>query len=170
MKLFSLLIFLVGLSFNIYAASVTVPMYLTAAGNQEGSYVGTVIATDTQYGLLLSPRLHNLTPALTPGIHGFHVHVNPSCADNGMAAGGHLDPQNTGKHLGPYNPNGHLGDLPALYINQDGTSSLPVLAPRLKVSDILGHSLMIHSGGDNYSDEPPMGGGGTRMACGVIPS
>ena len=29
---------------------------------------------------------------------------------------------------------------------------------------------MIHAGGDNYSDEPqPLGGGGGRIACGVIP-
>lgn len=27
-------------------------------------------------------------------------------------AGGHLDPEKTGKHLGPYNDKGHLGDLP----------------------------------------------------------
>jgi Cu-Zn family superoxide dismutase len=28
---------------------------------------------------------------------------------------------------------------------------------------------MIHEGGDNYSDEPaPLGGGGARIACGVI--
>ena len=27
---------------------------------------------------------------------------------------------------------------------------------------------MIHSGGDNYSDEPKLGGGGARVACGVI--
>ena len=28
---------------------------------------------------------------------------------------------------------------------------------------------MIHAGGDNYSDQPkPNGGGGARIACGVI--
>ncbi|WP_324128836.1 superoxide dismutase family protein, partial [Acinetobacter baumannii] len=28
---------------------------------------------------------------------------------------------------------------------------------------------MIHAGGDNYSDSPqPLGGGGARIACGVI--
>jgi Cu-Zn family superoxide dismutase len=30
---------------------------------------------------------------------------------------------------------------------------------------------MIHEGGDNYSDQPkPLGGGGARIACGVIPA
>jgi Cu-Zn family superoxide dismutase len=44
-----------------------------------------------------------------------------------------------------------------------------VLAPRIKVSDLKGRSLMIHAGGDNYSDSPQkLGGGGARVACGVI--
>ncbi|HAQ86214.1 MAG TPA: superoxide dismutase [Cu-Zn] SodC1, partial [Pseudomonas sp.] len=43
-------------------------------------------------------------------------------------------------------------------------------APRLKsLGDLKGHALMVHEGGDNYSDEPkPLGGGGARVACGVI--
>ena len=45
-----------------------------------------------------------------------------------------------------------------------------VLAPRLKkLDEVRGHSIMIHAGGDNHSDHPaPLGGGGPRMACGVI--
>lgn len=85
-----------------------------------------------------------------------------------LAAGGHYDPANTGKHEGPYG-NGHLGDLPALAVATDGMATLPVLAPRLKVADIKGRSLMIHAGGDNYADTPaPLGGGGARAACGVV--
>jgi Cu-Zn family superoxide dismutase len=46
---------------------------------------------------------------------------------------------------------------------------MPLLAPRLKLADIKGRSLMIHAGGDNYSDTPaPLGGGGARAACGVV--
>jgi Cu-Zn family superoxide dismutase len=42
-------------------------------------------------------------------------------------------------------------------------------APRLKVADAEGRALMIHAGGDNYSDQPkPLGGGGARIACGVV--
>jgi Cu-Zn family superoxide dismutase len=86
----------------------------------------------------------------------------------GLAAGGHYDPAGTGKHEGPYG-NGHLGDLPPLYVGPDGRATQPVLAPRLKLSDLKGRSLMIHAGGDNYSDKPePLGGGGARVACGVV--
>jgi Cu-Zn family superoxide dismutase len=151
------------------AESVVIPMYETSPAIGSQGFVGNVMATDTPYGLMLTPHLSGLTPYLVPGPHGFHVHVNPSCAENGMAAGGHLDPDHTNLHLGPYNTHGHLGDLPVLSIAVDGTASVPVVAPRLTVKEILGHSLMIHSGSDNYTDEPKLGGGGTRMICGVIP-
>lgn len=151
------------------AAEISVPMNFTDKTGV-GKSAGTVVISETKNGLLFTPHLTGLTPDLTPGIHGFHVHQNPSCADNGMAAGGHLDPQATGKHLGPYNDQGHLGDLPVLVVNKDGTATLPVLAPRLRsLSEVTGHSLMIHNGGDNYSDTPEkLGGGGSRMVCGVI--
>jgi superoxide dismutase, Cu-Zn family len=137
-----------------------------------GSNIGTVTAADTEYGLLLTPQLSGLTP----GLHGFHVHQNLDCSHAvkdgkpvaALAAGGHYDPLKTGKHEGPYRK-GHLGDLPALYVGADGKATLPVISPRLKVSDLKGRSLMIHAGGDNYSDSPdPLGGGGARIACGPI--
>jgi Cu-Zn family superoxide dismutase len=156
-----------------YAQTVTIPMYMTTPtpGSNKAfvGYVGTVVATDTQYGLMLTPHLSGLVPYLEPGPHGFHVHVNPSCANGGMAAGGHFDPNNTGHHYGPYGT-GHLGDLPVISINTKGQATVPVVAPRLTVADILNHSLMIHQGGDTYSDQPELGGGGMRMICGVIPT
>ena len=148
------------------AATVQITVYKIIP-NSDTSHVklGTITARDTQYGLLLTPDLNTLPP----GIHGMHIHENASCAKGGLAAGGHLDPQETGKHLGPYNDQGHLGDLPALTVTADGEAHQPVLAPRLKVVDLKGHSIIIHAGGDNYSDTPPMGGGSARIACGVIP-
>ncbi len=146
------------------ASAVTIPMYLTT-GDGYGRSVGTVEANDTIYGLILKPRLHGLPP----GVHGFHVHAMGMCEHDGMAAGGHLDPDKTDEHLGPYG-NGHLGDLPVLIVDDVGKSRLPVLAPRLKLSNLDGKALMIHVGGDNYSDYPEkLGGGGGRLACGVIP-
>lgn len=137
-----------------------------------GKSIGTVTASQTPYGVLLTPALTDLSP----GIHGFHVHENPDCAAKekdgkmvaALAAGGHYDPDKTNRHEGPYGT-GHLGDLPALYVGANGNAIYPVLAPRLKLSDLSGRSLMIHAGGDNHSDHPaPLGGGGARMACGVV--
>jgi superoxide dismutase, Cu-Zn family len=138
-----------------------------------GPTLGTVTFTDSKWGLLVTPDLSGLSA----GVHGFHIHAKPACgpAENegkmaaGFAAGGHLDPAQSKKHLGPYEPDGHLGDLPPLIVAADGKATLPVLAPRLSVKDVTNHSIMIHEGGDNYSDQPkPLGGGGARIACGVI--
>lgn len=137
-----------------------------------GASVGSVHIVETRYGLAFYP---NLT-GLTPGMHGFHVHESPLCTPSdrdgvsvaALAAGGHLDPQKTKRHGEPWG-NGHLGDLPPLYVSADGRANSPVFAPRLKLTDVLNRSLMVHAGGDNFSDQPaPLGGGGARVACGVI--
>lgn len=149
---------------TVYAETLTIPVYMTAA-NGQGQSIGTVTVSDGMCGVLITPDLHGLTP----GIHGFHVHEKPDCGDKGMAAGGHLDPEHTEEHNGPYAHKGHLGDLPVLIVNQDGTANLPTSAPRFTVAMMRGHSLMIHAGGDNYSDQPKkLGGGGDRIACGII--
>lgn len=149
------------LSFNaVHAAQVSATVSTTGADQKS---VGEVVFTETPYGLLISPTLSGL-PA---GLHGFHLHQHPNCTDHGMGAGGHYDPTNTNSHQGPYGK-GHLGDLPVLYVTDDGKANTPVLAPRLKLKDLTGLTVMIHADGDNYTDTPTLGGGGARIACGVI--
>ena len=138
-----------------------------------GKVIGTIGISDASEGLVIMPDLSELPP----GDHGFHIHVNPDCgpgagADGqpaaGFAAGGNLDPGSTGKHLGPHGQ-GHKGDLPALRVDSGGNAMTAVIAPQLKLADVKGRAIMIHAGGDNYSDQPaPLGGGGARIACGVI--
>lgn len=152
-----------GLISTSYAAK-TVEIELFQA---DGKVVpaGTVTLTDTAYGLLITPNLKGLPS----GLHGFHIHEHASCADHGMAASGHLDPAKTNKHLGPYDKKGHLGDLPILIVDTNGNATIPTIAPKIKLHQTTNHALMIHEGGDNYSDEPEkLGGGGARIACGVI--
>jgi Cu-Zn family superoxide dismutase len=153
------------------AEELIVPIHLIDRAGI-GRAIGIVKASSSPYGTVLTPDLKDLTP----GLHGFHVHQNPDCGPGekggkkvpGLAAGGHYDPAGTGRHESPYG-NGHLGDLPALYVDTNGNASHPVLAPRPKLSDLKGRALIIHAGGDNYSDNPKkLGGGGARMACGVV--
>jgi Cu-Zn family superoxide dismutase len=141
--------------------------------NGIGQAIGTLRFKDTPSGLSVTPRL----TGLPPGPHGFHVHANGECGPAeqngkkvaGFAAGGHLDPEKTGKHLGPASAEGHLGDLPVLVVDDGGKARKSLLAPRLKVKDVKGHAIVVHAGGDNYSDQPaPLGGGGARIACGIV--
>lgn len=139
-----------------------------------GAEIGTINIQDTEYGVLLTPDITDIPS----GIHGFHLHENPSCDPGtdskdgeikaGLAAGGHYDPQETGIHQGPYGE-GHLGDLPPLVADEDGNATLPILAPRLYPEDLEGRALIIHLNGDNFADLPEkLGGGGSRLACGVV--
>jgi Cu-Zn family superoxide dismutase len=154
------------------ATKLQAPMTLvTPTGT--GKMIGSVTIAESPNGLVFTPSL----TGLPPGTHGFHVHETGSCAANEKdgkpvaagAAGGHYDPTGTKHHLGP-NGSGHLGDLPPLVVGANGGASAAVTAPRLtKLAEVKGKALMIHAGGDNYADKPaPLGGGGARIACGVI--
>lgn len=169
-----------------YAADSTIlvaPIHAVTADG-DGALLGSVTVmaaptpsagdpAQTAGGIILIPHLEGLPP----GVHGFHLHSNPSCApapgkDGRMmaagAAGAHYDPSASGKHEGPLG-HGHRGDLPVLTVEADGAAHQAVSAPGLSLSDVTGRALVIHAGGDNYSDDPqPLGGGGGRIACGVI--
>lgn len=154
------------------ADQLQAPMTLVSTDGT-GKMIGSVTITESANGLVFTPHL----TSLPPGAHGFHVHDIASCGVNEKdgkkvaagAAGGHFDPTASKHHAGP-SGDGHLGDLPALVVSESGGASTAVTAPRLtRLSEVKGKALMIHAGGDNFSDQPkPLGGGGARIACGVI--
>lgn len=154
-----------------HAEELSIQIYAIDTAGQ-GKSMGTLTAASSAYGTILTPDL----AGLSPGLHGFHVHEKPSCTAAekdgkmvpGLSAGGHYDPAHTNAHRGPYG-DGHLGDLPALYVDAAGKATHPVLAPRIKISDLKSRAVIIHAGGDNYADEPEkLGGGGARAACGIV--
>ena len=169
----SLIVALLGLAGAAQAAPLTVQLNAVDA-NGVGQSLGTVKVEQSLYGLVFSPALSGLEP----GLHGFHLHAKPDCkpaekdgqASAAEAAGGHWDPDGSARHGSPWEDDAHRGDLPPLYVDASGKAGQPVLAPRLKSLDELkGHALMIPAGGDNHADHPkPLGGGGARVACGVI--
>lgn len=156
---------------SAWGASKYVTMREVNAGGV-GEIIGMIEFKDTDKGLKVIPNLRGLTE----GQHGTHVHQNPSCEPAekdgnmvpGLGAGGHFDPDNTGVHQGPQGQ-GHLGDLAVLYVDAKGNATRESWAPRLTTEDLVGRAIIIHSGGDNYSDVPKkLGGGGARVACGTI--
>jgi Cu-Zn family superoxide dismutase len=141
-----------------------------------GAPVGTVEFAPAQggNGVVITPKLKGLPP----GVHGFHVHEFANCGakekDGKMSAaemaGDHYDPKKTKVHQGATG-NGHIGDLPPLTVDAKGNAAQAMIAPRLSMKDLPRHALVIHEAGDNQSDQPkPNGGGGARIACGVIAS
>jgi superoxide dismutase, Cu-Zn family len=136
-----------------------------------GEKIGSVTVTEGRSGTTFKVAV----TSVQPGKHGFHLHDKGDCAAAmkdgkmiaGGAAGGHFDPDSTKSHKGPKGA-GHKGDLPVLTANAKGINQ-SVTAPKLKLADVQGHALVIHEGGDNYTDNPENGGGAGRIACGVIP-
>ena len=171
-KIFVILLFgIFATAGTAWGASVHVTMRQVDSGGV-GNIIGIIELQDTAKGLKIWPNLRGLSQ----GQHGTHVHQNPNCAAAdkdgkmvpGLAAGGHFDPDNTGRHEGPTGQ-GHLGDLPVLYVDAAERATRNSWAPRLKTTDLAGRAIIIHAGGDNYSDNPKkLGGGGTRVACGVV--
>lgn len=169
-KITGILLLLTSLAYA--QEKIVVPMNAVRENGVE-KQIGTVTITESKEGLVFKAKLSEIPS----GNHGYHIHEKPNCEpmdqDGKMnpagMAGGHYDPMNTKKHEGPEG-NGHLGDLPFLTVNENGTSEAIVVAPRIKkLSEIRNRSIMIHEGEDNYSDVPsPLGGGGKRIACGII--
>ena len=94
-----------------HAAELTVNL-AAAQADGAGPSVGTVRIVETPSGLAFYPQL----TGLPHGVHGFHVHENPSCAPstaNGTvtpagAAGGHFDPLGSKHHGEPWDPDEYV--------------------------------------------------------------
>jgi Cu-Zn family superoxide dismutase len=134
--------------------------------------LGTVVLTEVNKGLDVEVKVKGLTP----GQHGFHIHEGISCGsvgpdgniDRGLPAEGHYDPTDSGHHSGP-DGGGHAGDLPYLIADEHGEVDTSFRVQGLSVEEIAGRAIVIHDGGDNYSDSPkPLGGGGGRFGCGIL--
>ena len=111
-------------------------------------------------GVLVVARIRDL-PATNPtGFFALHIHEGKSCRGRGFAStGGHYNP--TAK-LHPM----HAGDLPPLLFC-DGQAYLQVLTNRFKLEEVLGRTIVIHQGPDDFRSQPA-GDAGEKIACGII--
>lgn len=96
----------------------------------------------------------------SPGVFGFHIHSGQACTGVDFAdTRGHLD------LLDCPHPS-HTGDLPPLF-SCNGAAFMAVQTGRFRLSDIIGHTVVIHSQPDDFHTQPS-GNSGTKIACGVI--
>lgn len=98
------------------------------------------------------------------GPHGFHIHEYGSCQ-----LGDPNDPfKEAGGHWNPFGqPHGnHPGDFPVLFSN-NGAARMCFFTDRFKPADVIGKSVVIHQGPDDYKSQPA-GKSGKRIGCGVI--
>lgn len=135
--------------------------------SDQGDSLGYVSFTEVGQGINVQAEVSGLSE----GMHGFHVHENGSCANEGEAAGGHFNP-NDNPHGAPTDPDTahHVGDLGNLQVSGDGTAQMDTTVQFLSLSgtsSIIGKAAIVHQGRDDLTSQPS-GDSGARVACGVI--
>ena len=121
---------------------------------------GTAQFCQMPQGVLVTVHVSGLPRENVSGFFALHIHEGGSCAGDGFPA-----------TLGHYNPTGalhpdHAGDLPPLLSN-GGEAYLSVLTDRFRLAEVVGRTVIIHSGPDDFHSQPS-GNSGTKIACGVI--
>lgn len=145
---------------NYYAAA-------TLSGSEKYPGIkGTVTFVQQKQGVVVTARITGLPQELEKcggQIFAFHIHDGNSCvlSDGGTfeSVGGHYNP---GACPHPY----HAGDLPPLF-GSGGSAYMSVLTDRFSVKDIIGKTVVIHRGPDDFTTQPS-GNSGEKIACGEI--
>jgi Cu-Zn family superoxide dismutase len=137
-----------------------------------GKVIGEVTVTAAPDGVILRVQ----AKGLPPGWHGMHFHEKPDCSDPVFkGSGGHIHATTPAVH-GLLNAGfSDAGDLPNLYVNADGTTTVELYSTlvTLNRSDTrpalldAGSALVIHANPDDYKSQP-IGGAGERIACAPI--
>lgn len=120
---------------------------------------GEVLFYQERNGVLVTAKITGL-PQNGSGFYGFHIHEGDDCNGKGFS--------DTGGH---YNPNdlphpSHAGDLPPLLSNH-GSAYMTVKTDRFRLRDVIGRTVVIHAGPDDFHTQPS-GDAGEKIACGVI--
>lgn len=114
-------------------------------------------------GTLVVAELYGLPSRPADGVFGFHIHEGDACRgneeDSFAATGGHFNP--TGKPH-PF----HAGDMPPLFGN-GGYAYLSFFTNRFTPADVIGRTVVVHSGPDDFTTQPA-GNSGKKIACGEI--
>lgn len=136
-------------------------------GRTENSGIyGTVQFYQATSGVLIVADILGLPAAsevCKSHIFAFHIHSGSDCSGN------EEDPfANAGSH---YNPSGcphpyHAGDMPPLF-GVEGRAFLAFLTDRFNVNEILGKTVIVHDGIDDFTTQPS-GNAGNKIACGII--
>ena len=107
---------------------------------------------------------------LTPGIHAVHIHEKGDCSStDGSSAGGHWNPTNH-DHGKFGSETFHMGDIGNLNADKDGTARLLFKTDKWcigckdETKNIVGKSLIIHAGLDDFKTQPT-GNAGGRVGC-----
>lgn len=120
---------------------------------------GEVLFYQRRSAVIVHANIRDLPKNLS-GFYGFHIHEGDSCRGGAFPrTGGHYQP---GERVHP----AHAGDLPPL-LYCSGSAYLEVKTDRFTVGEIIGRTVVIHGGADDFRTQPS-GNAGNKIACGEI--
>ncbi len=129
-------------------------------GNEAPCLRGEVKFYQKSRGVLVVAHVFGLPRDNETGFFAMHIHEGGSCSGKDFSdTGGHYNAD-----AAPH-PR-HSGDLPPL-LSCNGEAYLAVLTNRFSVKDIIGRTVVIHSGPDDFHSQPA-GNSGSKIACGMI--
>lgn len=111
---------------------------------------------------------------LTEGEHAIHLHEKADCsAADGTSAGGHWNPTNQPHGKWGSSEGYHKGDIGNLQADANGNATISMSTDEWCIGcgdinkDIVGKSIIIHDGVDDFITQPT-GDAGGRVSCGGI--
>ncbi len=141
-------------------------MAILQGSNSYPEISGNVKFYQMQNGVLVVAEVYGLpsyTSECEQPIFAFHIHEGSTCQGNATdyfgKAGMHYNPYGC-RH--PY----HVGDMPPLF-GVNGSAFSAFLIGRFSVNEIIGKTVIIHDGPDDFTTQPS-GNSGNRIACGEI--
>ena len=111
---------------------------------------------------------------LSEGTHAIHIHESSDCsAADGASAGGHWNP--TAQPHGKWGDEAgfHKGDIGNFEVKADGLGEISMTTDQWCIGcgdpakDIMGKSIIVHQGQDDFVSQPS-GAAGGRISCGGI--
>lgn len=111
---------------------------------------------------------------LSEGTHAIHLHEKADCsAPDGSSAGGHWNPTNQPHGKWGSATGYHKGDIGNMTANAKGNATISMTTDEWCIGcgdpnkDIIGKSIIVHEGTDDFKTQPT-GNAGGRVSCGGI--
>ena len=152
-----------------------VPLVNHAEARLSGTFADTTVEGTVKFDADSSGKIKMTLDISVPAKAGksiaVHIHEHGDCGDTAKLAHGHWNPTNA-QHGKWGSADFHSGDIGNLQLNGKGKGSLTLSTDLWTLGgspdkNILGKSIIVHGGKDDYKTQPS-GNSGTRIGCGVI--
>jgi len=157
-------------AFLFYSCSVPNMVVIELESKSSSETNGFIVFIEEENKVTMEATVTNLDP----GEHAIHIHEKSDCSsDDGKSAGGHWNPTLVSHGKWGNESGFHRGDIGNFIVDENGngsisfTTDLWCLGCDNENKNILGKSIIVHKGADDFISQPS-GAAGSRIACGGI--